>query len=156
MRGSVGATPHIFLPSLHLLPLISLPPPQPPPLRSSLLSSSLPASQERRSHAADLLCAIWLTSCHPYPRREWLCRVYHGRTPPPPPPPLLPPPPPPTGPRTPEQKGWEKHTARKTEREKKDKEYSRERKKGWWIEEEKGKLEKRASIKKKTKTFKTD
>lgn len=59
--------------SLPLLSLIALPrpllPSEPSTPLSSSSSSSHPASQERRSHAADLLCAIWLTSCHLYPRR---------------------------------------------------------------------------------------
>lgn len=77
----------------------------PPPLCSSLFSSLLPASPERRSHAADLLCAIWLTSCHPYPRRGWLCRAHDWRNPPLFSLLLVS--------STPEQKGWEKHTGRK-------------------------------------------
>lgn len=84
-----------------------------PPPHSSLCSSLLPGSPERRSHAADLLYAIWLTSCHPYPRRGCLCRGYDWRTSPaqPPHPSHLPPfsPPCPTpGPYTPGRNGREK------------------------------------------------
>lgn len=48
-----------------------------------LLPSTHPASPERRSRAEDLLGAIWLTSCHPYPGREELCRANTCRAPPP-------------------------------------------------------------------------
>lgn len=45
--------------SSHLLPSFLYTPPH-----------SIHLSWRRKCHAADLLRAIWLTSCHPYPRRE--------------------------------------------------------------------------------------
>lgn len=80
--GRLSRLHSLHLSSISSPPFFNLTPPPPPPSPHSILLSSLhPASQERRSHAADLLCAIWLTSCHPYPRREWLCRVCNWRTP---------------------------------------------------------------------------